>query len=355
MKDFVLVVEDSTLQAKMISDLLTEHGIGSEVAVSGAIAIEKASTGKFNLILMDMVLPDTSGLSLITQLKEREETSKLPIIMLSGVTDKDNVVSALTKGVNDYITKPYHPQELIVRINLQLTLLHNLQELKANHTAKSKIFSVLAHDIKSPFNTLLGFTDIISDAGLSPDKMRQYAKTINQSAKNIYTVLDNVLIWTGMQSGALKPAMVSIPLALLAEELMQLYQPIVREKKQSLTFDFPQADQVKADRNMIGSVLRNLIINAIKFTHEGGSIKVAAVVSPSGTTITVSDTGMGINKEDKAKLFGFDNNRRIGTNGEKGTGLGLPLCKEFMEAMGGNISVESAPDKGSVFKIWLPA
>ena len=354
MKNRILVVEDSTLQARMITDLLTEHEIESDIAISGAMALEKASTGKFDLILMDMVLPDTSGLNLIAQLKNNSTTAEIPIIMLTGVTDKENVVQALSKGVADYITKPYHAQELIVRLNLQLTLLRNMHELKTNHETKSKIFSVLAHDIKSPFNTLLGFTDLIADGNVEEDKIKEYMKIINQSAKNIYIVLENVLIWTGMQSGMMKPVMGKLSLSKLTDELLQLCQPIAQEKKQSLTANIDIRLTVKADIHMINSVLRNLIINAIKFTPEGGNIIVAGSNDANDIRITISDNGVGIPKEDAVRIFNFDNNRRLGTNGERGTGLGLPLCKEFMEAMEGEISVESTLGHGSVFTLKLP-
>jgi len=353
-KKKILVVEDSTLQAKMITDLLTEHQVESEVAVTGAMAMEKAATGKFNLILLDMVLPDTSGLNLMTQLRENNATKGLPVIILSGVTDKENVVQALAQGVNDYITKPYHPQELITRINLQLTLQKNLEDLQQHNVTKAKIFSVLAHDIKSPFNALLGFAEILSQQELPEEKRNKHIKTVFKSAKTIYNLLDNVLIWTGMQSGALKPNMENLALHQLIHDLLTLYEPLAREKGLTILNHVKAEITFRADSNMINAILRNLLNNAIKFTPSGGSIIISGTNANGVTEISIQDTGMGIPEEDLPKLFGFDNNRRIGTHGEKGTGLGLPLCHEFIEANGGEIRVESTVGVGSTFKVRLP-
>ncbi len=350
----VLVVEDSTLQAKMITDLLTEHQINSEVAVSGAIAIEKALTGKFNLILLDMVLPDTSGLNLLAQLRRSTHTKELPIIMLSGVTDKENVVQALSQGVNDYVTKPFHPQELITRINIQLTLQKNVEELRQHNANKAKIFAVLAHDIKSPFNGLLGFAEILTQEGLLEDKRKKYISSVYNSAKTIYSLLDNVLIWMGMQSGGLKPALKNLSLSEVMTEMLELYLPIAHEKGLTIVNNSKEEVTVLADSNMFNAILRNLLNNAIKFTPAGGIITITGVNNNGSAEITVNDTGIGIAAEDMPTLFSFDNNMRPGTNGEKGTGLGLLLCHDFAEANGGEISVESTVGVGSTFKVRLP-
>lgn len=188
----ILIVEDSTLQAKVIADLLAENHMESEVATTGAQALEKASENRFSLILLDMVLPDTSGLNLLTQLKYSTATKNLRVIILSGLTDKNNMVEALGRGVNDYITKPYHPQELITRISNQLALQQSLQELHQLGAAKRQISSILSDEPNNPLNTLIGLTDALILEDLSMEEMKQNLASVNASAKNLKELLQNV-------------------------------------------------------------------------------------------------------------------------------------------------------------------
>lgn len=230
-------------------------------------------------------------------------------------------------------------------------------ELKELNASKDKFFSIIAHDLKNPFNTIIGFSEILNEE-ISPEnceKSRQIAGMINSSASQTYRLLENLLEWANSQRGKISfnPGQVNL-FELIHEEFMTL-DDLAEAKKIELKVSCPQDLSVYADKNMIKTILRNLISNAIKFTHRNGHIEVNVSDDKNGVRIAVSDNGIGIPAESMAKLFKIDANLSSrGTENEKGTGLGLFLCNEFVARHGGKIWAESEPGKGSVFLFIIP-
>ncbi len=229
-----------------------------------------------------------------------------------------------------------------------------LRELNAT---KDKFFSIIAHDLKNPFNNILGLSQILKDQSGKLDKgtMEKYVDTINSSALMTYELLENLLKWAISQQGnnAFDPKL--IDLTHLVQSILLHFKVDADKKNLDLSATIDEGLMIMADENMISTCLRNLISNAIKFTPRNGTIKVNADVRDGQARISVSDTGMGMTDEETGKLFKIETNyTRLGTDKEKGTGLGLILCKEFVEKLGGQIGVESQPGKGSTFNISIP-
>jgi len=232
-------------------------------------------------------------------------------------------------------------------------------QLKELNATKDKLFSIIAHDLRSPFNSMIGITEMLENRfdKYDSEKRKRYIGSINHSLKNIFSLLENLLLWARSQSDGIVFKPKSIKLHLLCKEINELVMQSAKNKSINLTNKIPENTNVYADENMLSMIIRNLISNAIKFTPQNGGISINARPTEDNKYIEifVKDSGVGISEEIKSTLFDIgESTSTRGTENETGTGLGLILCKEFVEKQGGKIWVESELDKGSVFKFTVP-
>jgi len=241
--------------------------------------------------------------------------------------------------------------------NAEQALIKSEAELKELNVTKDKLFSIIAHDLRSPFNSILGFSELLIEnlQVFETEESEEYLGIINSSAKNTLVLLDNLLNWAKAQTGQINFSPEKAVLASVIQEIFELSNLSAKNKNIVLNHIPSEEIEVLADLNMLKTVLRNLISNAIKFTNSNGKIDVYALQNDNFIEIAVSDNGVGMNEETRNKLFSIETNETtLGTANEQGSGLGLLLCKEFVEKHGGKIWVESELGKGSVFKFTLP-
>jgi len=228
--------------------------------------------------------------------------------------------------------------------------------LKLNAT-KDKFFSIIAHDLKNPFNSLIGFSELLLEdhKSIPEDKLNVIYSTLNKTAKATFTMLENLLWWANSQTGSMKVNPVKLDLNTICQEVIQLYSPFANTKKIRLQSDIEENTTIYSDYNMLHTILRNLVNNALKFTDNEGEVKIESKKSNELVTIFVRDTGVGISPSDISKLFKIEEDMRsIGSKQGKGSGLGLILCKEFAEILGGKIGCESTLGEGSIFYFSIP-
>lgn len=221
---------------------------------------------------------------------------------------------------------------------------------------KDRFLSIIAHDLKNPFNSLLGFADLAYNDfdEISDSEKKSYLNVIRESGHHIYTLLDNLLSWSRAQSGRIDFYPEPVSLTEIIENAIELVRSSADNKHIALFSDFSKDVIVKADKNMLSTILRNLLTNAIKFTQNGGSVTVSSRINHKKVTVSVTDTGIGMTAEEKEKLFKLDGGlKNSGTANETGTGLGLILCQEFMSLHKSKIVAESTPGKGSTFSFTL--
>ena len=252
---------------------------------------------------------------------------------------------------------------LLKEINQKTILLKNTRiqqdklKLKELNLTKDKLFSIIAHDLRSPFNGILGFSELLIESlkDFEITKSKKYVSIINSSAKNTLALLDNLLNWAKSQTGQINFNPQKIILSSIIREILEHSNSIATVKQITLIHKQTDKIEVYSDKNMLKTVLRNLITNAIKFTKSGGCINIIVITKQNHVEISISDNGIGINEEKLKTLFNISSNTTsLGTENEKGSGLGLVLCKEFVEKLGGCIWVESEVGKGSDFKFTLP-
>jgi signal transduction histidine kinase len=237
-------------------------------------------------------------------------------------------------------------------------LKENELKLKEKNVAKDKFLSIIAHDLKNPFNSIIGFSDLLLrnlEKDDSQPNNKQYAEIIYSEAKHTLDLLDNLLNWSRSQEGRLQYFPEKVDIRKLIMYTIKLMKYAANQKKIIINYQLDFNLKITADKNMLSTVIRNLISNAIKFTKEGGKIEVIAKRENNKIIISVSDTGTGIKKKDIDKLFKIEEGFRTkGTKKEGGTGLGLLLCKEFVEKHNGQIWAESIYGKGSTFTFTIP-
>jgi signal transduction histidine kinase len=241
--------------------------------------------------------------------------------------------------------------------HLEEKVLQRTAQLEKLNASKDKFFSIIAHDLLSPVSGVLGSADILANQieGLTRQEIQQFARGIVVSGQQLKRLLTNLLEWASMQTGEMPFQPKPILLRQLVSEVTDLLQENARQKNLTIDNRLEESLQLQADEHMLQSILRNLLANAIKFSFPGGSIALSGKLTPTQVLISVHDTGGGMNKTLQDRLFRMDvKNSLPGTSGEKGTGLGLLLCQEFVQRHGGKIWVESQEGKGSTFTFSMP-
>ncbi|MFZ4549159.1 MAG: sensor histidine kinase, partial [Bacteroidales bacterium] len=238
------------------------------------------------------------------------------------------------------------------------TLKSTYEELFKLNSQKDKYFSIIAHDLRGPFNGFLGLTEIMATQlnTLSLTELLNISVSMNKSANNLFNLLNNLLEWSRMQQGAINFEPTAIPLLPFTTSALKTLMEPASKKGIAINIDIPEALQVLADENMLASTIRNLTSNAIKYTPAGGKVILTAKPTDDNKIgISVKDTGIGMNTEILDNMFKLDVSiSRKGTDGEPSTGLGLLLCKDFIGKHGGRIWAESEEGKGSKFYFTLP-
>ena len=245
--------------------------------------------------------------------------------------------------------------DITERKKSEVSLKESEQQLKELNTTKDKLFSIIAHDLRTPFTNIIGLTGLLIDNSIDFEESEKYIKILNSSAKNTLILLDNLLNWAKSQTGQLifKPEKTII--SNVIQEIIALNKLHADTKSISVSYTSSNDLEVFADVNMLRTVLRNLISNAIKFTNTGGHVNIKSILKNKHVEISISDNGIGMNEEKHKSLFEIiSNTTTLGTANENGSGLGLVLCKEFVNKNGGTIWAESEEGKGSCFKFTLP-
>ena len=238
-----------------------------------------------------------------------------------------------------------------------ITANKELKRLLRLNADKDRFITILAHDLRNPFSSILGFLELLSENihTYTVDEIEHQIHIVNHSAQNTFNLLEDLINWTQSQSGKLPYEPQNLNFSDICLNVVEILKSNASSKNMTINYGKKEVISVYADVNMLKTVLRNLVSNAIKFTHPGGQIDINAEKTQSNITVSVSDNGIGIEPEILNKLFSITQmHSTIGTAAEKGSGLGLVLCKEFVEKHGGKIWVESELGKGSTFKFRLP-
>jgi signal transduction histidine kinase len=354
----ILIVDDVPTNLKVLGDILKEEGYRVRPVPNGALALKVAEKEKPDLILLDIMMPDMDGYEVCRRLKDNQELRDIPVIFISALNETNDVVKALKYGGLDYVTKPFKAEEISARVKTHINLRRQSIELQQLNVTKDKFFSIIAHDLRGPMGGFMGMTDVLAEEmlSMSMNEIQGYLGDLRDSATNLFKLLENLLQWSRMQQGGMVFNPEKLVLRTIMIESIEMIQELANVKEIEIIHDISEHLKVVADRNMLHTILRNLISNAIKFSPRVGKVSLSAKTTENDfVEISVKDEGIGMSQYIVDNLFRIDvRTGRPGTDGELSTGLGLLLCKEFIEKHDGKIAIESEEGKGSIFTFTIP-
>ena len=317
-------------------------------------------------------MPDMDGFEVAGRLKVEPSQAEIPIIFLTALNDSASVVKGFQLGANDFISKPFRREELLIRVEHQLSLvdarriiLRQTEELRKTIAGRDKLYSVIAHDLRSPMASIKMLCNTIMmsiEPGSVPQDVFEMLEMANKTSEEVFSLLDNLLKWTKSQLGKLSNVPQPIDLVGLVDGVIEVFKPIAESKSIALALERSiESVEVVVDVEMIKSVVRNLISNAIKFSHKDTTVTTRVETRMdernglNEVIVIVSDKGCGIKEEDQPKLLNEATHfTTFGTNSEEGSGLGLLLCKDFVAKNNGQLWFTSKPGAGSDFCFSLP-
>ena len=388
-KQIILCVDDEeiileALQEQLDSffgeDYIIETADSGEDALDFFLELTKEGV-QIPVIISDYIMPGMKGDELLKEIHKLSPDS-LKILLtgqasIEGISnainnaqlyryiakpwDKDDLVLTVKEAIKSFLQeikiKKQNKELLVLNASLEEIVIQRTKELRLANASKDKFFSIIAHDLKSPFNALLGLSEIMIEnwGHMSDDDKIEFIKDINSSSKNTFNLLQNLLEWSRSQTGKIQVEASKFSPYNVIHENVKILSQHADNKNITIKSTVPENNYCFADKNMISTVFRNLISNSVKFTNNGGIIEISVSLKNNFHQFCISDTGIGMPEETVRNLFNITEKvQRSGTANETGTGLGLILCKEFIEKNNGSIVVESQPDAGSKFFFTIP-
>ena len=366
----ILIVDDNPTNLSVLFEYLEESGYELAVAQSGEEALQQLEHVQPDLILLDVLLPGIDGFELCRQLKEHPATAKIPIVFMTALANDIDKVKGFLAGGVDYITKPLHHEEVLVRINshlqiqqLQRELTQRRQQLDAQNTllaqkdehirelqaSKDAFCLCVSEKLQQPLDALIGYARLIDDnlEEYGRDEIRNTVRRLRHTAEKLSALCDNLLLWSKIQQNALEYRPETIALDEIAVYNILLHAPAAEQKRISLNSAIPEKTLAYADDMMLNVIFRNLLANALASTESGGEITISVADRQTLLEVAVTDTGVGMTPEQLQRVF------HAPGAGET-TGIGLPLCQALVAKQGGTIRAESERGQGAAICFTLP-
>jgi two-component system sensor histidine kinase/response regulator len=360
----ILIVDDVMSNVLLLKILLTNEKFQVCTANCGNACIEQAKKEHPDLILLDVMMPDINGFDTAVIMKKDPELKDIPIIFLTALNTPADLVHGFQVGASDFLTKPFNKEELVMRVMQQISLVaakriieQQNRELMATLNNRDKMYSVIAHDLRSPMASIRMVLNLVV-ASVSPEtvgpELFGLLDKANRESEDVHDLLDNLLKWTKSQTGRLNVVLQDIDLNDIIPGVVEIFEIIAQTKQIKLNLqksDTPLI--VNADNDMLKTVVRNFLSNAIKFSPENSSIDITMSAENDLAKVSVRDHGVGISADRLETIF-HKGETTYGTGGEEGSGLGLQLCQDFARKNGGDCTVESVEGEGSTFSVLIP-
>ena len=360
----ILIVDDVVSNVLLLKILLTNEKFQVCTANNGRTCIEMAKKEHPDLILLDVMMPDINGFDTAVVLKKDEETKDIPIIFLTALNTPQDLVHGFQVGANDFLTKPFNKEELVMRVTQQISLVAAKRiiekqnaELKATLSNRDKMYSVIAHDLRSPMASIRMVLNLVVQSAsvetVGPE-LYMLLDQANRESEEVHDLLDNLLKWTKSQTGRLNVVLQELDLNDIVPGVVEIFDVIAQTKH--ITLELKKTDaplKVTADNDMLKTVLRNFMSNAVKFSPENSTIQILMANEGDFARVSVKDQGVGIAADRLGSIF-HKGETTYGTGGEEGSGLGLQLCQDFARKNGGDCYVESVEGEGSTFSFTVP-
>ena len=359
----VLVVDDVPTNVMLVQAILKKEGYTLLTTDCGTKALRIAQEKHPNLILLDIMMPEMDGYEVLQHLKSNPETNNIPVIIMSALSDMQSIVKGYQLGATEYVTKPFQREELVKRVahRYELFSIKRIkQELENTIESRDTLYSVIAHDLRSPLGSLKMMNNAILmmvDKNQVSDEVYEMLQMMNKTSEEIFQLLDNLLKWAKNRLNKQNIYRQQVDINSIVNSTAEIFIPMATQKGISITLEGLDKELMGAtDIDIVKTIVRNLVSNAVKFSYEKGVITVSTKKDGDFVIVSVKDSGKGIKMEDRGKLLKQNTHfTSYGTNNEKGSGLGLMLCKDFVEQLGGKMWFDSEEGKGTSFHFSLKA
>jgi len=367
---YILVVDDIPSNLLLLSVQLSKEKYNIGTALSAEEALNMIECQMPDLIILDIMMPRMDGFEMARRVKAMPEPySDIPIIFLTALDETESIVKGFEVGGSDYITKAFNNDEMLMRVKHQISLVaakrviaQKTEDLRNSILSRDKLYSVIAHDLRSPMGSIkmmLNMLVVAVDHEQIGGDMYEMLSMVNKSVEDTFTLLDNLLKWSKSQIGRLNVVRQNMDMVVLCRGLIEVFEKMGEFKQIRFSLDAPESCDVYVDRDMIKSVLRNLLSNSLKFSNKGGEIilhvKDSVLEEGGFAVISVEDFGCGISEEGQSKLLKLESHfSTFGTGNEEGSGLGLLLCLDFVTKNSGRLWFTSQKGVGTTFNFSLP-
>ncbi|MEI6681631.1 MAG: response regulator [Bacteroidota bacterium] len=403
----ILIVDDNPQNLQVLGRLLQEKNYEIEFSTNGMAALEWLQLQPFDLILLDINMPEMDGFEVCRRIRSEASLNNVPVIFLSADSDRESILKGFEFGAQDYVTKPFDSRELAVRVRTHLSLKESLEKLEranryleekvAERTAhlreanekltslngelleakekaeesdrlKSAFLTNMSHEIRTPMNGILGFAGLLSTPGLTGAEQEEFLTLIQKSGERMLNIIGELVDISKIESGTMGIHLQEVNINEQIEYIYRLLKAGALDKNVGISFKTGLPDEqaiMVTDKEKLYSIWTNLVKNAIKYTDEGSiefgyeTVPMEGAMpdgKPAGISFYVRDTGIGIRRDRQEAIFErFIQADIVDVQARQGAGLGLSIARAYVEMLGGEISVESEPGKGSVFHFRLPA
>ena len=358
----ILIVDDERPICQQVKIFLSEFGHTSGYILTPEILFSRLEEGAFDLILMDIHMPETNGVTLLQQLKGHADYSEIPVIMLTGEENDQTLATCFEEGASDFINKPIRKLVLQARINSALTIRKHKKQLhdaflreKELNQFKSRFLAMASHELRKPLTLILGNCELIEtyEPQMPIEEKREHFQNIQASVRQMNDLLEEVLTLGKGETGKLAFHPETLDLTFVCQEIVEEMQ-IMTGHSHTLTFS-QRGEKPKTvlDKKLVQHILSNLLSNAVKYSPQGSTVDLKLLYETGEVVFQIRDEGIGISEEDQTHLFDpFHRGTNIGT--VSGSGLGLSIVKQSVELHGGAITVASELGKGTTCTVVLP-
>ncbi len=380
----ILIVEDDPATVELMEAQLHGEGYSVDSVRDGEEALQRVSQARPDLVLLDIMLPKKNGFEVCKEIKSREETRAIPVIMVTALKDMESRVKGIAAGADDFLSRPMDKSELLARVKsiLRISRLHgelaresrtaresteklemqqrvlksmSTQLMQASHL-KYEFIVNMSHALRTPLNVIIGFSEMLQDelVGKLNDKQSKYVRNVRESGRELQQLIANVVDVFKIDTGKVPLETTEFPLKDAIDSALEIYADMAQDKGLEVSVEVaPEVSRICADPQKLSTILDNLLSNALKFTPDGGRVIVTADLLEDRVRVCIADSGIGLSPEDCERVFS-EFYRAPNVVGGTGSGLGLAISKKLVLMHSGEIWAENAKEGGAKFIFTLP-
>lgn len=356
-KKTILIVDQNPEEYTWPGDYLQNSDFETITATSGREALNLIDGSEPSLILLDLMITDMNSLDMCRLIRDNQNWKDIPVILVGDENHKGSVVDGFRAGGTDFIIRPFGREELMARLNRHMETALYMKKVKEMNKTRERLYSIIAHDIRTPLNGIQQIINAINQGYIQAgsEEFNEIIGYLGKRTQQTNNLLNNLLHWTRMQEEAIRLDMKNTDINLIINNCIQLYESAAATK--NITFDckLPAINTSFCDEDTMYTVFRNILSNAIKFSHDSGCISINGQKDEKGISVVITDQGVGMSEKVLDKLFNKNEvHTSNGTRNESGTGLGIFIIRDFVKKNNGELNFESKQGQGTTVRVWLP-